>query len=257
MRAVNLLPEGDRRRVATGRNRGSGYLVVGALALVLVALVSYTLTANQITSRNAQADQAGRDADEADKRAAQLGAFGDFAQTKQTREASVKSLAGSRFDWERLSLEMARVMPPGVFVTEVNAAAAGSPDGATGAGGAGGASGGAGGSSPGSSGGDAGPQMKVTGCAPTQPDVATTMVRLRSLHRAKEVDLEDSTREEQAEGAGASAPAAGGTTGGQGCGSRNGRPYYKFMANVRFEPPTEGSGQESSPKVPQSLGGGA
>jgi len=248
MRAVNLLPEGDRRRVATGRNRGSGYLVVGALALMLVALLSYTLTANQVTSRNAQADQAGRDADEAERRAARLGAFGDFAQTKQTREASVKSLAAGRFDWERLSLEMARVMPPGVFVTDLSAAAAGSPEGATGA------AGGAAASPPDSSGAGAGPQVKITACAPTQPDVATAMVRLRSMHRAKEVELADSTRGESSQGGGATAPGASGSAD-QGCGTTRGRPNYKFVANVSFEaaPP---DAEEGSPDVPRSLGGG-
>jgi len=253
MRAVNLLPDGERRRVASGRNRGSGYLVVGALALVLVALLSYTLTANQVTSRNAQADQAGRDADEAERRAARLGAFGDFAQTKQTREASVKSLAAGRFDWERLSLEMARVMPPGVFVTEVNAAAAGSPEGGTGASAASG-------SPSDSSGSDSSPQIKLTGCAPTQPDVATTMVRLRGLHRAKEVNLEDSTRDAQAAGGGASTSTSSGAgaSGTEGCGTRNGRPYYKFIASVSFEPvpPVPPVAAEGSPDVPRSLGGG-
>lgn len=248
MRPVNLLPEGDRTRVATGRYAGSGYLVVGTLALVLVALVSFVVVANQVTSRNAEAAQAGREADEADRRAAQLGAFGDFAQTKQMRETSVKSLAGERFDWERLSLEMARVMPRGVFVTEVNAAATGAPG--ESAGGAAGASGGA--SAP--SGSE--PQMKVTGCAPSQPDVATTMVRLRSLHRAKEVTLEDSSRDEQAETSGTSESGAEAGSANEGCGATRGSPNYKFIASVTFEK-AQPAGPEGSPDVPGSLGGGA
>lgn len=260
MRPVNLLPEGERPHVPSGRRQGSAYVVVGALGLVLVALVSYVLVANQVTSTRAKADQAQIDADAAEAKAAKLGAFGSFAQTKQARETSVKTTASERFDWERLSREMARVIPTDVFVTELDASA--KPDEAKEGSGTGGA---------GAKAND-GPHVKLTGCAVDQKDVATTMVRLRSLHRAVEVTLEESARasEEPSHGgapssasgaapAGASPAAPASASSGEGpedegCGTTNLRPNYMFIVHVAFEakPPKTGPA-----RVPSYLGGGA
>lgn len=255
MKAVNLLPEKDRRRRPTGAQSGSAYAVVGALALLLVAVVVYSITANQVTSRNAEAQKVGREADEAEARAAKLGAFGAFAEMKQTRTASVKRLAAGRFDWERMLREVSRVLPTGVFVTELDASATGADQGAGGSGasasggGAAGSGGAGAGSTPGAGGATAQPRLTVSGCAPDQSDVATTMVRLRQLHRAEDVTLAESTREDEGQ-------AGGGTA--DGCGQTRGRPNFAFTATVLFEPaPTTGDDPRDLRRVPSSLGGGS
>lgn len=260
MRAINLLPEGERPHVPSGRRQGSAYVVVGTLGVVLVALVSYVLVANQVTSTRAKSDQAQSDATAAEAKAARLGAFGSFAQVKQARETSVKSTATERFDWERLSREMARVIPTNVFVTELEASA--KPDeNAEGSG-----TGGAGAKA------KDGPHVKLTGCAATQKDVATTMVRLRALHRAVEVTLEESARasEDHSQGGspasgseplpGGAAPTAptpassGEPAEDEGCGTTNFLPNYEFIVHVAFEakPP-----KAHATPVPAYLGGGS
>jgi len=93
------------------------------------------------------------------------------------------------------------------------------------------------------------------GCAKTQSKVAETMVRLRNLHRVEDVELTDSTRPPKASASGAtgsSAPAAGPTGTGTGCGKR-----YAFDANVTFAAPAAAGQGEPKKRVPTVLGGGS
>lgn len=274
MRPVNLLPEQDRPYTPSGALQGSAYVVVAALGLFLVALVAYVLTANQVTDRRAEADQAKQEAAAAEARAARLGNFASFSQMKETRETSVKTLAVQRFDWERLSLELARVLPSGVFATDVTASVSG--DDAPGTPSAGGSSSssstksssgtkssGASSSTSGASSAPGGatasaapdPTMTLTACAPRQRDVATTMVRLRNMHRAKDVKLVESVRGEVAENTGGSqsgAPAAGNP---EDCGSSHGHGNFRFVVKVEFK--AAEAGAEKAPDAPRTLGGGA
>ena len=103
MRAVNLLPEQHRRRPAgTHAPKGSAYVVLGVLGVLLVMAAVYTLTSNQVKDRTTQAEEARQEADGYEARVQALGAYGNFRQTKETRLASVRDLAKNRFDWERL-----------------------------------------------------------------------------------------------------------------------------------------------------------
>ena len=62
MRPVNLLPDGQRPRYASGAMAGSAYVVLAVLAALLLAALAYVLTANQVTSRQDQAAKAEREA---------------------------------------------------------------------------------------------------------------------------------------------------------------------------------------------------
>jgi Tfp pilus assembly protein PilN len=110
VKPVNLLPESQRRRDPAAR-AGSSYVVLGVLAALLLMTLSYVLVSNQVTSRNNEAAAAGAEAERLEAEAGALGSFGDFAQVLQTRATSVRALASSRFDWERLMRELARVLP--------------------------------------------------------------------------------------------------------------------------------------------------
>lgn len=259
MRPVNLLPEGDRPYVPTGARAGSAYAVVGVLGALALAAAVYGFLTYQIDSRTARAQAASNEADKAEARASALGPFGAFAEIKQTRFASVTQLAEGRFDWERMLREVSRVLPDGVFLTELGAS---TTEEATGAGaGAANAP-----PSAAAAGAASGPSMTLTGCAPSQPDVATTLVRLRRLHRTQEVALGESSRPESESGGGG-APAAGGGGSAPGaagagtadageCGETGGSPNYSFTATVKFTPQDATSAAGSKPKVPTSLGGG-
>lgn len=234
MKPVNLLPSELRPRRASGAQAGSAYFVVGGLAVLLLMLAAYVLTSNQVTSRENQRAQALQQTQAAEARVASLTSFGDFATVAQTRQASVKQLAGGRFDWERLTRELSRVLPGGVWLTEVDAAvvpettgtAAGEPASTS-------------------------PSAKLAGCAKHQPDVAKLMVRLRQMHRVTDVELKESSKTDEATGAGGASGTSG--TGGEGCGDA-----YTFELTVVFgeteQPVAAGAGRAD--RVPARLGGG-
>ena len=227
MRPVNLLPESQRRRQPSGQG-GSAYVVLSALACLLIMVGVYVLTANKATSRGNDAAAASAEADRLEARAAEIGAFGDFAQIKQTRLASVQQLADGRFDWERLMRELARVLPSNGWLQIVQASTTGEVDSSgteatTGAVGSG------------------GPTAKLTGCMPRQSDVARLMLRLRRMHRVEEVTLKESAREQR--GAVATLDNCG--------------PLYKFDLTVAFAPAAPQEAPDGRKSVPASLGGGS
>lgn len=216
MRPVNLLPERYRPARATGRLRGSAYITVGVLTVLLLMVLGYVMTQNSINDAKEKENEAIAEAQVAEARAAQLGSFGNFQQVKEQREAAVKGLALTRFDYERLMREMALVLPRNVFLTTFTA-------------------------TPGGVEGDpaaaatvaTGPSLALTGCAPTHPDVSTTIVRLRRMNNVTDVALVSSTK--------ASAQ------GEAGC-------KVTWTANVTFEP--EAAAPDRAP-VPARIGGGA
>lgn len=219
MRPVNLLPESQRRRSA-GDGKGA-YAVLGGLAVLLVLLGGYVLVANQATTRAADAAAAAAEADGIEAEVARLGAFGDFAQVKQTRVASVRALAVQRFDWERLMLELARVLPPQGWLQSADASVAGdSEEDVTVA---------------------TGPTANLSGCLPRQTDVADLMLRLRRMHRVEDVTLTESALEDAK-----SEPSV------ETCGR-----YYKFDVGVTFAIAAPQEAPDGDRRVPASLGGGS
>jgi Tfp pilus assembly protein PilN len=245
MNAINLLPEKHRPRKPTGGKSNSGYIALGVLGLVLAGLLGYVLTLNSINSSKTKITEATAEAARLNDEANSLGPYGDFAKIKAERVASVKELASQRFDYERLVRELAHVLPSDVWL--VNAAASDAP-----ASSAAPAPGAAASATPASAGG---PTLNISGCARDQSQVAVTLVRLRELQGATDVELQHSTSGEEAaqgaaSGASDSASAGGADTG---CGETGGKPNYTFQASVKFAPVTE----EVPGKVPNRLGGGA
>jgi Tfp pilus assembly protein PilN len=221
MRPVNLLPESQRRRQPAGGGKGA-YAVLGVLGVLLLMTGVYVLTANTATSRTNEAAAVGAEADGLEAQVAALGSFGDFAQVKETRVASVRQLADARFDWERLMRELARVIPSGGWVQDVKASTAGSDDG-------------------GDSLAPAGSTTTLTGCLPRQSDVAVLMLRLRRMHRVTDVTLKESAIEDLK-----------GVPSLDGCGR-----LYKFDVTATFEPAVVEEAPDGERRVPASLGGGS
>jgi Tfp pilus assembly protein PilN len=241
MNAVNLLPAKHRPRRPTGGQQGSAYVVVGILGGLLVMVVLYVLTVNAINSRKTQVATANAETAAAQSRASALAPYGDFSKVKEQRVQSVRGLATGRIDWERLTRGLARVLPNDVWLTSASASATGTPSapGAT-------SSSSSAPSSP--QGGTTGtPQVELVGCAPSQSAVAVTLVRLRELAGAQNVQLNEITRQDTG-GAGATGAASGGD-----CGMIHGKPASRWDATVSFSP-TAGT---SATGVPKSLGGGA
>ena len=235
MRPVNLLPDDLRPRQASGALSGSAYAVVGVLAVLLLMAVGYVMSANQANSRKSEIAEVRQETADAEAQAASLAPYANFAQIKATRIESVKSLAGLRFDWERLMREVALVLPDGTSLTDLAASTTGAAD--------------TGGTPPTDAAAAAvSPSLNLKGCAERQPDVATLMVRLRRLHRAADVSLTESSQQD-ASGGGAAPAAVDSGTGSEGCPPDT----YLFDLTVTFEP----LDVEQAKPVPARLGGGA
>lgn len=230
MKAVNLIPTEQRRVRAMGNRSGSAYVLIGVLATLLVMVAAYVFTASNVTDRQNKAAAAKAEADRLEAQAAKSGSFTNFAQIKQTRLASVSTIADTRFDWERMMRELSRAMPGGSWLQASDASVAGQVPGSDT-------------SAVAATAAPAGPTTNLVGCTPNQADVARMMVRLRQMHRVTDVVLNQSSTE---------AGESGDVTA-DSCGS-----YYQFDLTVSFavtQPETEAPRGET--RVPASLGGGS
>lgn len=231
MKAVNLIPNEQRRATATGARGGSAYAVLGVLTVLLVMLVAYVLTANTVNERTAAAEEARQEADAYEAQNRNLESFVDFASIKNQRLAAVLTAAHTRFDWERLMREVAHVMPEGSWLQETSASVTGdtasvattSPSSAT------------------ATVAPTGPAATFIGCTRKQSEVAKILVRLRQMHRVSDVELNESLVEEGNDEVTVDS-----------CGS-----YYKFDLTARFEPATAPEAPTGAGRVPVSLGGGS
>jgi Tfp pilus assembly protein PilN len=232
MKPVNLVPQDQRRRTPSEGSGKGAHAVLGILAVLLAMAVVYVLTANSITEKESQAEQARIEADQLEARAATKDSFTDFADIAQTRAASVAAVASTRFDWERLMRELSRVMPAGSWLTSASASVTGATDAASATTPAAHATAGPG-----------APSANLVGCTPEHSDVARMMVRLRQLHRVVDVELTQSSRENEA-----SATAAIDSCG------RN----TSFDLTLTFSPTSPvADAPRGETRVPASLGGGS
>lgn len=248
MKAINLLPPSERPRAVVAAPANASKIVLAVLGVLLIAVAAFVFTKNQTTDRRDAIAQAQQEKAEAEQRSQGLQSYGNFAKIKQTRVTSISELAAKRFDWERLMRELALVMPDKVWVTDVSGQTAGADPSASGSAPAapapaptGTTSGSTGAAAPTSG----GTSTTIKGCAPSQKAVAATIVRLRSLAGAEEVDLQSSTAPADAASSGGSDSAASGGD----CGR-----YLSFSATIGFAT-TAGAKQAKS--VPSRLGGGS
>ncbi len=223
---------------------------------MLLGVALYAFTANQVSSREADAVEARQAADAAEAEAGALAPFGDFRQVKDTRVEAVRTLAEGRLDWERLTRELAYVLPRGVRLDSVEGSTTGeSAD-------SGGSSASAPapapppessapasddstGAAPATPTADAtgGPTVVLAGCAESQRTVAKAVVRLRRLNGAQDVTLQDSS----------AAETGGATSDG---GTAAGCPAFTFNATVQLAPATTTTSGLEAKAVPAGLGGG-
>ena len=249
MNPVNLLPAKHRPRTPTGGQQGSAYVVVGILGALLVLVVFYVLTVNGVNTKRDQVARAKAETAQAQVRAGSLSAYGDFSKIKAQRVQSVKQLADGRIDWERVTRGLARILPEDVWLTSASASATGAPS-VAGAGGGGAVTAPSGSSTPSgtNSGAPAGPKVEIVGCAPSHSVVAVTLVRLRELAGATDVQLNEISKPEPTAGA----TAATGSSESD-CGEVDGKVASKWDATITFDP----KAGTSANGVPKSLGGGA
>jgi Tfp pilus assembly protein PilN len=204
MRPVNLIPPEDRRGDrAPLRAGGLSYVVVGALAAVLVAVLALVMTQNSITDRESEIAELEVVRDAAAARAAALAPYAEFASIEEQREQTIASLAQSRFDWERVLRELALVIPANVKLDELQAATAGGSE-----------AGGDETSTGTTANAGSAPSLSMSGCTPTHDDVAAFVAALEDIDGVTRVGLESSTKSKAAETDATQAPASGEAGGG-------------------------------------------
>ena len=184
MRPVNLIPPEDRRGDRAPLRSGPlSYVVVGALAAILAVVTLMVMTSNDIAEREAEVEQLEADLEAKTAEAERLAPFTKFATLRTQREATLASLAQSRFDWERVMREMALIIPSDVTLTELNGSAVANADGS-------------------SATEDIGaPNLAISGCAASHSAVADFLAALEDIDGVTRVAVSRSEASSQAAGA--------------------------------------------------------
>jgi Tfp pilus assembly protein PilN len=216
MRAVNLIPTDQQRGAggAAGRSGGGAYILLGALALLVVMAGAYVLAGKKVDDKRAEVARVTQEATAAEAKAQSLTSFTKFSALRVKRVDTVTQLAASRFDWSQALREVARVLPANAWLTTMN------------------------GSTSPSAGGGSGlraalqvPAIEITGCTTSQASVAKMMARMRLIDGVQQVSLSSSDK-----GADTTAPAGGGATGD----CRNGHSHFPMFSIVVFYNATSG-----------------
>jgi Tfp pilus assembly protein PilN len=182
LKPVNLIPPEQRRGQNAPLRAGfASYAIVAALVIALGAVTYLVLTQNKISEREAEvASLEARKAETAARYEA-LRPYSDFASISQSRDATVNSLAKSRFDWERVLNELARVIPPDVWLVRVAGSA--SPDTQAGEG-----------ASVASRASIPGPALELIGCGASTDAVARFLAALKDIDGVTRVGIDRSER---------------------------------------------------------------
>jgi Tfp pilus assembly protein PilN len=222
MRAVNLIPTDQQRGAggAAGKSGGGAYILLGALALMVVLAASYVVSGKSVTDKKAQLTEVTHQAEAAEAQAASLTSYTKFTAIRQKRVETVQQLAASRFDWSHALREVARVLPQNAWLTSLTATTSSAVNVGTGAGTLRSAL-------------DA-PAIVVQGCTTSQAAVATLISHMRLIDGVQRVTLEDSTKGQQTgEAASNTADSAAASAGGD---CRGGHAKYPvFNLDVFFE----------------------
>lgn len=203
MRPVNLIPPDQRRgEQAPLRTGPAAYVVLAALAALLVGVVALVLAGNAVTEREDEVTTLRAQDAAAGAKAEQLAAYTQFRALAEQRVETVRSLADSRFDWERVMRELSLILPSNVWL--VNLSASATPG--AGAGGEGG------GSSSGLRASAPGPALELKGCASSQSAVAGFVTSLEDIDGVTRVGVQSSQLADRESGAGVSASGEAGST---------------------------------------------
>jgi Tfp pilus assembly protein PilN len=233
MRPVNLIPPEDRRGDRAPMRTGKfSYVLLGGLALLLLAIVATALTGKQVSDREAEKQSLQAELDQATAHAQSLQAFASFRAVQEARSATVASLAESRFDWERVIRELSLVLPDDIQLISLTGTVSPAVQVADG--------------------GDttlrtavAGPALELVGCAPSEDAVAGLVSSLEDIDGVTRVGLGSS---EQADPSSGTTGGGSATGGGDDC--RTSDEITKFEIVVAFDAvPTPGTATEA-PSVP-------
>jgi Tfp pilus assembly protein PilN len=183
MRPINLIPPEERRaRDGASRTGPIAFVLVGALALLLIGVVMVVSASNDISDREAEVGKLEAQKAEAVAAAEELAPYASFQQVAEARTETVSSLADSRFDWARMIRELSLVLPSGVYLSSLTGSAGGGESEVS------------------------GPSLTLSGCASGQEGVAVFVSALKEIDGVTRVGLQNSAL---AEGEGGETAAGG------------------------------------------------
>jgi Tfp pilus assembly protein PilN len=120
MRPVNLIPPEDRRGdSAPSRTGVLSYAIVGFLVVAVAVVAWSALLGGKIDDKKAEIASLEAEVSQSQARADALAPYVSLAQVREARSTTIDSLAKSRFDWERVLRELARVTPDTISLTGV------------------------------------------------------------------------------------------------------------------------------------------
>jgi Tfp pilus assembly protein PilN len=220
MRPVNLIPPDERRGDRAAMRTGAfSYVLIAGLGVALLAVIALAFTSKQVSDRKSEVTQLKQEEQQATARAHSLQAFADFRAMQESRSATVTSLAQSRFDWQRVLNELARVIPSNVWLVQLagSASPAVSPDN-----------------------GPAiemrssvpGPALEMVGCTTSQDAVAGLISNLQEIDGVTRVGMQSSALPADSSSA-ASSTSGAATTSGSGGGSTTNCQTRDFI--IKFE----------------------
>ena len=194
MRAVNLIPSGDRRGsgvgVGVGRSQGAAYAVLGVIAGLAVLALLYGVARHQISSKRSQLATLQASTQHAHESASGLSSYTSFMSLREQRVKAVTDLVDSRFDWAKSFHELSRVLPSDTSITSLD----GTVGSATGTGSTSSSSTTSGGAVSSATPPGSVPTFTLAGCATSQAEVALTLQRLRLIEGVAKVALQSSSK---------------------------------------------------------------
>jgi Tfp pilus assembly protein PilN len=240
MRPVNLIPSDERRGDRAAMRTGIfSYILIGALAAAVLGVAAVALTSKQIKDRKAEVAQLQVQEQQAQAKAQSLAAFTQFRAAQQARSDTVNSLASSRFDWQRVLNEFARVIPSNVWFVQL----AGTVDPTVSL---------ADGPDIQSRDSIPGPALEMQGCATSQDAVAGLISGLEDIDGVTRVGLDSSSKSDDPEGTATAAPTSGDSNSGNTeCRTRPGITQFKII--VAFDEVPTPSTATASPSVPPGV----
>jgi Tfp pilus assembly protein PilN len=240
MRPVNLIPSDERRGDRAAMRTGVfSYVLIGALAAAVLGVAALALTSKQIKDRKSEVAQLQVQEQQAQAKAQSLTAFTQFRAAQQARSDTVNSLASSRFDWQRVMNEFARVIPSNVWFVKISGtvdptvSVADGPDIQSRE------------SIP-------GPALELQGCATGQDAVAGLIASLEDIDGVTRVGLDSSGKSDDPQDSAAAAPTGGDSASGNtDCQTREFIAQFKII--VAFDEVPTPATATTSPSVPPGV----
>ncbi len=190
MRPVNLIPPEERRGAgAPARTGALSYILVAALALLLIGVTATVVFGKKVSDKEDEVAALEVKAAETSARAESLSTYTTFQSIRDARVETVAQLATSRFDWERVLEELSRVIPRHVWLTnltgtvspDVQLEDSGSDDG-------------------GLRDSIEGPALVLAGCGPSHDDIARLVAAMRDIDGVTRVTAANASKVDTASG---------------------------------------------------------